>query len=200
MELLYSWYIPESNRPVELAAADRGKYDCDVVFVGHYEDDGRVAYLEEIVRRGWKLRIFGPEWAGVTASSPWLAPLGPVRPVWGEDYNKALCGAKIALCFFSKLNRDTYTRRCFEIPAAGTLMLSQFGADVAAFYTQGVEADFFSDVDEMARKIERYLADDGLRAAVAAAGCRRVRADGHDVVSRMRVLVQQIENVSRARQ
>jgi len=199
VELLYSWYIPERNRPVEIDPSERGNYDCDVVFVGHYEDDGRVAYLEEIVRRGWRFRLFGPDWEGVAGKSPELATLGQIRPVWGDEYNKALCGAKIALCFFSKLNRDTYTRRCFEIPATRTMMLSEFSADLAGFYREGVEADFFTTVDDMARKTERYLADDSLRAAVAAAGWRRVRADGHDVVSRMRRLVQQIENVSRAK-
>lgn len=200
VELLHSWYIPERNRPVELDPAERGNYESDVVFVGHYEDDGRIAYLEEIVRRGWRLRLFGPEWETVVDASPELAALGPVRPVWGEEYNKALCGAKIALCFFSKLNRDTYTRRCFEIPATRTMMLSEFSADLAAFYREGIEAEFFTDVDDMVRKIERYLTDDGLRRTVAEAGWRRVRADGHDVVTRMRTLVHQIESVSQARQ
>jgi hypothetical protein len=199
VELLYSWYVPEWNRPVELEPADREKFDCDVVFVGHYENDGRIDYLNEIVRRGWRLRLFGPEWESVSGMSPELAALGPVRPVWGEDYNKALCGAKIALCFFSRLNRDTYTRRCFEIPATRTLLLSEFSDDLAAFYRQGAEAEFFSDINDMVRKIERYLHDDDLRRSVAEAGWRRVRADGHDVVSRMRALVHQIESISRVR-
>jgi spore maturation protein CgeB len=199
VELLYSWYVPECNRPVALDPGERDKYDCDVVFVGHYEDDGRVAFFEEIVRRGWRFRLFGPDWEGVTDRSPELAALGRISPVWGEEYNKALCGAKIALCFFSKLNRDTYTRRCFEIPATRTMMLSEFSADVAAFYREGVEAEFFRDSDDMVRKLERYLVDDSLRRAVADAGWRRVRLDGHDVVTRMRTLVEQIESVGRAR-
>ena len=47
--------------------------------------------------------------------------------------------------FFSRLNRDTYTRRCFEIPAAGTLMLCDYSDHAATLFAPGREADFFRD-------------------------------------------------------
>jgi spore maturation protein CgeB len=197
VNLLRSWFIPERNFPTTLDADEVRDYGCDVVFVGHYEDDGRVEFLEEIVRRGWKLRLFGPgyDWNQVICHSAELSPLLPVKLVWGGDYNKALCGAKIALCFFSKLNRDTYTRRCFEIPATKTMLLSEYTSDVASLYLEGQEAEFFRNKDEMVSKIEYYLAHDALREAVAAGGWRRVHTDGHDVVSRMRDLIEQVENI-----
>ena len=113
--LLRSWFMPERNHPIELTELEMARFGADVVFVGHYEDDGRLTLLEEIAKRGWRLRLFGPpkEWNQALSGSR-LADHAPVRFVSGADYNKALCGAKIALCFFSKLNRDTYTRRCFE--------------------------------------------------------------------------------------
>ena len=52
-------------------------------------------------------------------------------------------------------------------------------------YEEGVEADFFRTRDEMIRKIRHYLGAPQQRDAVAAAGRRRVLADGHDVDSRM---------------
>jgi len=199
VELLRSWFVPERNHPVELNSAERDTFGCDVAFVGHYEDDGRVAYLEQIVRRGWKFRLYGPGWDPVIGKSGILSSLTPVRPVWGEDYNKALCGAKIALCFLSKLNRDTYTRRCFEIPATRTMMLSEYSDDLAGMYRQGAEADYFNDIDSMLEKIAHYLGDDNLRQAVAQGGWNRLRADGHDVLSRMQQFIGQIESVGRAK-
>ncbi|MCE2947082.1 MAG: glycosyltransferase [bacterium] len=195
VRLLRSWYMPRRNHPVALDAADRAAYGCDVVFVGHHEADQRTALLEAVVDAGIDLRLFGPgyDWDPVLARSPSLRHLAPVRLVWGEDYNKALCGAKIALCFLSKLNRDTYTRRCFEIPASGTMMLSEHSDDLASMYTPGVEADYFTDAGSLVAQLKRYLADDVLRGTVAAAGARRVRDDGHDVVSRMRELVDWVE-------
>lgn len=196
VELLRSWFVPERNHHVHLGPTEREAYECDVAFVGHYENDGRVEHLEAVLQRGWRLRLYGPDWNGVIPASSPLARLGPIRAVWGEEYNKALCGAKIALCFLSKLNRDTYTRRCFEIPATRTMMVSEYSEDLAGLYQPGVEAEFFLGKDDMLRKIERYLADDALRVSVAERGWRRVHAGGHDVVSRMRQLVTQLEAIS----
>jgi spore maturation protein CgeB len=197
VELLRSWYFPERNHPVRLSDEDKVKYECEVVFVGHYEADDRKQYLEELVRQGFKLKLFGPgyDWDPVLINSPELRYLVPVRLVWGEEYNKALCGARVALCFLSKLNRDTYTRRCFEIPATGTLLLSEYTDDLARLYKEGEEAVFFKTKEELIEKLKLYLNDEKLRKFVAAKGNERVIADGHDVVSRMNKVLEWVESV-----
>jgi len=198
VELLRSWFIPERNHPIDISNDDNiKKYSCDVIFIGHYEPDGRVSYLEEIVRRGWNFRLFGPgyDWDPVIRKSPELQDQIPVHLLWGEDYNNALCSSKIALCFLSKLNRDTYTRRCFEIPATGTMMLAEYTEDLASMYREGEDAEFFRSPAEMMKKIEYYLTDDASRHKLAAAGLLRVHADGHDVDSRMHQLINWVEDV-----
>lgn len=201
VKLLPSWYLPDINRPVSLNDSDTSEYGCDVVFAGHYEEDGRLQCLEEIVRRGWRLNLFGHDygWHPALKRSRILRSFVPLRTVWGEEYNKAICGAKVALCFLSKLNRDTYTRRCFEIPAAGTLMLTEHSDDLAELYEFGKEADSFRSSDEMLEKLELYLRDDRLRMEVAAAGRRRAMTDGYDVVSRVRQVVTYIEELQEDR-
>lgn len=201
VELLRSWFIPEQNRRIELQDADLERFSCDVVFVGHYEADHRVQCLEEIVRRGWKLKLFGPgyDWDPAIHDNRLLNHLCPVQLVWQDDYNRAISGAKIALCFLSKLNRDTYTRRCFEIPAIGTMMMAERTADLATLFTDGQEAAFFNDKNEMAEQIARYLQDGKLRDAVAARGLARVTRDGHDVASRMQQVLAWVGELKEAR-
>ena len=189
VHLLRSWYVPEYHYPVTLTEEDRKRYECDVVFVGHYESDGRKEVLEAIVRNGFRLRLFGPEWNRVVHRSPELRSLSPVEPVWGDEYTKALCGAKVALCLLSKLNRDTYTRRCFEIPATKTMMLSEYSAELATLFREGVEAEFFRSEAELIEKLKRYIKHDEARKSVAEAGYRRVILDGHGVHSRMKELL-----------
>jgi spore maturation protein CgeB len=198
VELLRSWFDPERNYPVELTAADNTRFGCDVVFVGHYEDDGRTKMLEAIANAGLDVKLFGPgyDWDPVIRKSRLLSHLAPVQLVWGNDYNKALCGAKIALCFLSKLNRDTYTRRCFEIPATGTLMVSEYTQDLANLYSEDEEAVFFRSSDELLNKLNLYAEDTGLRSRVAKGGFERVYRDGHDVVSRMRLVTTWIRELS----
>lgn len=198
VQLLRSWFIPERNYPVALTDGEKEKYECDVVFIGHYEDDGRLECLEEIARRGWRLRIFGPgyEWDPVLRHTPLLAGHMPVQLVWGQDYNRALCGAKIALCFFSKLNRDTYTRRCFEIPASGTVLLSKYTDDVASLFLTDQEAVFFRDAKEMCAGIDSLLADETRRSQIARAGTQRVWRDAHDAVSRMQCMVAWVDEIA----
>lgn len=184
VELLMPWFIPEKDKPIETGSVD---FKYDVVFVGHYEDDGRLEYLEEICKSGYNLGLFGPpnEWDHLLKESKELKHLSPVRLVWNDEYNKVICSAKIALCFFSKLNRDTYTRRCFEIPAIGTMLLSEYSDDLASIYKAGIEADFFKNKDEMIQKIGRYSSDEVLRNTVALNGNQRVINDGHDIQARM---------------
>jgi hypothetical protein len=192
VELLRSWFVPEWHRPVNLSGADEERYRSDVVFVGHYEADGRLEKLEALAAAGLKVRIFGPgrgfrgfDWDPVLEKSAQLKGLAPVRLVWGDDYAKALCGSKVALCFLSKLNRDTYTRRCFEIPSTRTLMLSEYSDDLAGLFCEGTEVEFFRSTGELVEKAKYYAAHAEPRAAMAEAGRRKVVAAGHDVRSRM---------------
>lgn len=197
VELMRSWYVADRNYPVELTQADQSKFASDVVFVGHFEPDKRLDFLEEIVHQGFNLRIFGPTkyWAKPLAESAVLQHLAPTHMVWGSDYNRALCGAKVALCFLSKLNRDTYTRRCFEIPATKTLMLSEYSDDLASIYLEGVEADYFRDKNEFIEKIKHYVDSAADRKRVAQGGFDKVRSAGHDIDSRMKVMLDRIDNI-----
>lgn len=198
VDLLRSWYLNDKHTNYVLTPQEQLEFSSDVVFVGHFEDDGRLECLEEVAKAGVDLRIFGPpyEWNKRLKKSKELRHLCPVRLVWREEYVKAIAGAKIALCFLSKLNQDTYTRRCFEIPAIGTLLLSESSEDLQGLYRKGIDADFFKTKDELMLAIRKYLGDDDLRAKVALSGQQRVIADRHDIDSRMSLLIDSIESLN----
>jgi spore maturation protein CgeB len=189
--LLRSWFVPERIKPMQLSDDDRKKYESDVSFIGHYENDGRAECIEAVAKSGAKVRMFGP---GRDYKQFGWRDLS-IHPVWNDDYNKALCGAKIALAFLSKLNRDTYTRRSFEIPASGTMMLSEYTDDLATLFKEGEEAEFFRSPEELVEKVRYYLANDDARRRIAEGGLRRVYADGHDVQSRMRKMIETIQEI-----
>jgi spore maturation protein CgeB len=188
VRLLMPYFIPEVHRPVSLGEEDLARYDADAVFVGHWEQDSRADCLHALEEKGLRLRIFGSGWPKCTLSLP-SGSGNRIHPVFGDEYAKALSGARVCLSFLSKLNRDTYTRRSFEIPACGRPMASERSSDLQRLFHEDEEAIFFSSPRELADKVSALVADPSRRRAIALAGRERCLAEGHDVVSRMRELV-----------
>jgi spore maturation protein CgeB len=104
--------------------------------------------------------------------------------VLGDDYVAALQAAKVALVFLSTRNRDTYTRRCFEIPAIGTAMLAPRTTDLETLFTDGEDVVLFDDVPHLVARAKWLVLDDGARSRIAVGGRARVERDGHDVDAR----------------
>ena len=198
IHLLRSYFIPEEDYPV---AQDEipARFRCDVVFAGHYEDDGRVEMLEAICRAGYRLNLFGGGWDAALPKLNTDSPLRakyPISPVTKADYRYAICGAKVALCFLSTLNQDAYTRRNFQIPAMKVAMLSEYTDDLAALFKEDAEAVFFRDMRELISKLTKLLKDDAWRQSVAEAGNAKVYVAGHDVISRMGIFLDDLQRVS----
>lgn len=189
--LLMPYFVPALHRPVTLSPADIERYGCDVVFVGHYEDDGRIDALRALAASGVRLRLFGTGWTRSSLHDLSTGP-GPVHPVYLEDYVRALAGAELCLAFLSKMNRDPYTRRSFEIPACGRPMLSERSAELAGLFKEDEEAVFFSSPNELVQKVRSLLGNDDRRRGIGSAGRERCLTDGHDVVSRMREWVKSL--------
>ncbi len=189
VHLLMPYFIPDVHSPVELGNDEKIRYECDVVFVGHYEPDGRGPYLRALVQAGLHVRLFGGGYWTANVLGDLFNYFGQIRVVFGDEYSKALCGAKMCLCFLSKLNRDTYTRRCFEIPACGRLLLSERTDDLQRLFKGDEEAVFFSSQEELVEKT-LWLRDHPEEIErIAQAGMRRVLADGHSVDDRMKELL-----------
>lgn len=194
VHLFQAYCIREDEYPVP---ADQipAKFKCDVVFAGHYENDGRVNMLEAICEAGYTLNLFGGGWDSALKQLRPDSPLRdkyPVMPAMKEDYRYAICGAKVALCFLSAANEDNYTRRSFQIPAMKTAMLSQHTDYLEAIYQPDIEAVFFKNKTEMLEKLRILVENDKKRQEIADAGYQKVYSAGHDVNSRIKVFLNQV--------
>jgi len=181
--VLRSHYLPWLHRRLDPSEFDGRQ--CDIGFFGHSESDRRLELMDALMRSvkaQYSLR--GANWDKYGRGRAWEGMDRPFVP--DEEYVKCLNGAKIALAFFSAANGDTYTRRCFEIPACGTFMLSCRTPTTLSLYTEGKEAVFFSSSDELVDKARFYLGHDAARRTIAEAGHRRCTTSGYDVHSRMR--------------
>lgn len=181
---------------MELTPADQDRFAANVVFVGHYEPDGREHSVRALVDAGIQLKIWGGHYWSREALGDLYDRLQPIVPAEGDNYAKALCGAKVCLAFLSKLNRDTYTRRCFEIPACGRVMLAERTDDLLCLFKEDEEACFFSSNKELVEKTRWLLENPDIRERIAHAGMSRVWADGHDVMSRAKQFLETLTPVT----
>ena len=59
VHVLKPYFIPEQHHPVVLSGMEKERFSCDVVFVGHYEQDCREEYIAALVNAGLHVRLFG---------------------------------------------------------------------------------------------------------------------------------------------
>ncbi|MBF0367843.1 MAG: glycosyltransferase [Magnetococcales bacterium] len=192
--LLLPYFIPWLDYPRHLTLQQSQRFGCDVVFAGHLEPDHRGACITRAVQRGIDMKVYGGErfWRRGLPGDVY-AKVGPATLLGVADYRLAISGAKIATCFFSKWNRDQYTRRSFEIPAMGTFLLSERTEAMQEMFREGEEAAYFSSPEEFVDKIGYYLQNDSQRLRIAEKGRERVLAQGHDIHSRLKQWLKEVE-------
>jgi spore maturation protein CgeB len=196
VELLRSWFLPDLHMPTGMNPS----YKSDCIFIGHYESDGRAECLEALIMSGVKLKLFGPYrglkesgWDIPISKSNELKSLLPVSYLNDQEYVSALSSTSIALCFLSKKNNDSYTRRCFEIPAIGAALFSEYSDDLASIFIDGEEAVFFKSKEELVQKVAFYLSYPEQLQRIRENGLRRVSLDGHDIYSRLRAVLELVD-------
>jgi spore maturation protein CgeB len=73
-------------------------------------------------------------------------------------------------------------------------MLHERNDEVARYFTEGADAEFFESPDELAAKVRQYLDDDDARVGIAASGLRRSFGSDYSIDGRMREMVGWIRN------
>ena len=183
---------------------DLNRNDClnkngRVVFLGHWENDDRIEYIRECYRQGINLHIYGPDnWHDVFVK--FNLPLKNLHPlVRGEEYIKIIHDSSIALAFFSKANRDEYTRRCFEIPTAGTVLLQPSTIVTREIFTDGVDSILYENVDDMVDKIVRLLGNQEKLSEIAYNGYNLMKNGPFSENARAKMVIDDYEQIKRFR-
>lgn len=189
--LLMPYFLPWRDKPMSESQAENNVVS-DVVFVGHFEEDQRLEYIKYLANSKINITVYGPK--------DWIKPLETEGisnvyrgEVTGNDYVKTINSAKICLCFLSKINRDEYTRRCFEIPACGTLLLSERTPFLVNIYGEGKGAYFFSDKIELLSAVNKLLGDEFLLEAIADIGLKTVWEKGFSIDQIVGKFINEIE-------
>lgn len=197
--ILRAYYIKGRNFCIENCDCER--YKTDVIFIGHYEDDGRDSYMHALIDNGIHFRLYGDGWDRSEYYEDFCQVMGsPIHAILeGREYNLAINSCKIAVVFLSRRNNDTYTRRCFEIPAAGKMMLCEYTKDMDSMFKADQEAAYFNTQEEFIMKIKYYLENEQERECMAQNGYERLMRDGHEVQDRVEQVVECYNRLRRER-
>jgi spore maturation protein CgeB len=165
-------FDPDIHRPLKLTHEDLEKYSCDVGFSGQRMEAraNSLCYLINNVQ--CQLHLYGRHWEkGNTGPQLRSSQKGWV---YGEDYAKAIIGAKISLAFLNQEVGDVFTTRSFEIPACGGFMLAERTKIHQDLFKEGEEAVFFANDDELVEKVRYYLSHEEERLRIARAGFEKI--------------------------
>jgi spore maturation protein CgeB len=190
-------YDEAIHRPMTLEGPDVEKFSADLGFIGSYEQD-RAEQMLFLDQQGFPVRIHGSMWDEFPQVKELSIP--PRAPVFNEDYTKAVCGAKINLCFLRKMNRDLQTQRSVEIPACGAFMLAERTDEHRELFEEGKEAEFFSSKQELVEKVRHYLAHPDERRRIADAGRERCLRSGYSYHDRIRQMLAEVAEIARAKE
>ena len=172
-------YYPKIHRIVPISDSEIELLNADVIFVGTFAVE-RARLLERLVSEvPARYAIYGSQWEKLSFRSPlkkWVHP----KELYLDNLAKALGGAKVALGFLRKENRDDYTQRTFEIPACGGCFLAERTKRHSDFYREGEEAEFFDaeSSKELCAKV-RGLLEDSIRR-------ERIRRNGRAALLRQK--------------
>jgi hypothetical protein len=154
----------------------RPAQDIDVSFVGTVSADHtqRIALLEAVAARH-QLALFGNPPQALPASSPLHRCYR--GEVWGADMYQALRRSKITLnSHIDMAGREAGNMRLFEATGVGAFLLTDFKDNLHTLFAPDREVAAWRSIDECLAAIERDLADDGARTAIAKAGQARTAA------------------------
>lgn len=149
-KVLLPYFRKDSNYPIDI------EKDIPLAFLGHFENDGRDKYIYELKQAGVPVVVYGDEhWLKAPLYEEIKDVVFPAKR--GREYNETINRTRVCLVFFSKLNHDTYTRRCFEIPAAKCVMLSEFTDDMNELFLENESAVYFRNKEELINKASYLL-------------------------------------------
>jgi len=184
-------YDPDFHRPLVVTDEERAKFGGDVGFVGSFEKT-RAERMLFLAKAGIHVRVWGNGWGNWTGKHALLRVEN--RPVYGDEYVKAMCATKVNLCFLRKINRDIQTSRSVEIPACGALMLAERTSEHQRLFEENKEAVYF-DIDnphELLTKATHYLAHPEERQVIADAARKRCMESHYSHHDRLAFMLSQL--------
>lgn len=138
----------------------------------------RFVLVEELVRRGLDVKVWGSSWSRWLPANERVRAGYQGRPVFREEKARTFRSASVVLNNVASHEGDGLNTRLFEAAACGSIVLSEFRARLPEFFEIGSEVSAYEDLDGLertARELSEMSHAD--REKMAAAASQRAHAD-----------------------
>ena len=156
---------------------------CDAAFIGHWENDWRVDCLDALCKSGASIVLKGGGWNRAIKNTS-LEKYAPINHAFDAEYVKIYRGALAGICFFSKINRDSWTRRALEIVAVGGVLVCERTEEALGYFTDREDACFFSTVDELVSIVNFLRSNPLKRIKIRDSGFKKLVSGDHTIANR----------------
>jgi spore maturation protein CgeB len=185
-------YDPERHYISEVRSKTSG-YLADVAFIGHWENDWRVDCLDALEVNGYSVIIKGGMWDNAIKNRS-IGKFAPIQHAFGAEYNQIYSNVVAGLCFFSKINNDSWTERALEIIAVGGVLVCERTVEAESYFKDREEAYFFSSIEELIDIVQILKGNPEHREKVRAAGYVRLLQGSNTINDRALQVYNYVEN------
>ena len=126
----------------------------DLCFIGHYESE-REDILTQLLNEGYSIALAGIKWNNFVkekSNHKNLHYFG--EHVAGDEYSLLIGKSKLGLGLLSKWIPEKHTTRTLEIPACGTLLVTEKNEETAAFF-EDEDVIFFKEQKDIRFEIAK---------------------------------------------
>ena len=116
----------------------------DFAFIGHFESDGRINLIRELISMGYNCLVIGHKWPEKRINIFKTKSKILNKRLNYIEYLSYLSSAYVNLGFVSKINNDSYTRRYFECPFSNSLFLAYY-SEIYKNYSNNMPNIYFSN-------------------------------------------------------
>jgi spore maturation protein CgeB len=176
------------HKPVPLSGPEP---DFDICFIGSYYPNRARDFA---VLADLKLKIWGPGWETLSASSP-LRRLSTPGHVPSSTWMRAYASAKIVLCAHYQDGMNPCHQaspRVYEALAMGAFLICDDQKDVRSLFEDGRHLVIYRNAQDLREKAVYNLAHPEERRTIAAQGQQAVLA-GHSYGHRVRALLDAVK-------
>jgi spore maturation protein CgeB len=176
-KLFLDSYDSKLHRPLDIYNQVRDK-DLNVSFIGTFEKE-RSDIIMWLGSKGVKVTVYGNGWSSMIGKDNNITIMN--KAILAEEYVEIINRTKINLGFLRKINRDEVTSRSMEITGCKSFLLAERTSRHTSMFEEGKEAEFFSNKEELLKKIKFYLNNESALKEISIKGRDRCLNSGYDM-------------------